>query len=134
VSRCSSPVSMLAALMATSTVDSSGSSSTWISPSNSAKRPFTLATIRWRAVNSIVVWGWSSAHTPGAGNWAPSYVRTAGPASVSRALRGCAFSSVVAPKHGRSGDVDPTTERAKTGAGCIAGRANTGAGRFVSAC
>ena len=45
--------------MVTSTEDSSGTSATFTDPEKEAKRPRTLVIMRWRAMNSTVVWAWS---------------------------------------------------------------------------
>src|SRR5450756_2445845 len=75
-------VSMLGALMVTLMLDCVGSSAMCSAPSNSPKRPLTLATIRCRASNSTVVCAGSSTHVPALGNWTPFQVRDAPPVAT----------------------------------------------------
>ena len=60
-SRVSSRVSIDATGISTSTKDSSGSSTMWMAPLTSAKRPFVLDTIRWRTLKPTWLWDASRA-------------------------------------------------------------------------
>src|SRR5665647_2277654 len=69
---------MIVALM----LDCVGSSAMCSAPSNSPKRPLTLATIRCRTSNSTVVCAGSSTLVPALGNWTPFQVRQAPPVAT----------------------------------------------------
>src|SRR5665648_969520 len=75
---------MLAALIVTLMLDCVGSSAMCSTPSNSPKRPLTLATIRCRTSNTTVVCAGSSTHVPALGNWTPFQVRHGAPGAPRR--------------------------------------------------
>ena len=73
--RPASPVSIEAALISTSTRESSGRSPMTSSALQSVNRPRTFVTTRWRATNSTVEWAVSMVQGPGVGRVRPPTVR-----------------------------------------------------------